>query len=254
MNANGNVNTEQSEFDLTASSVIDAPKMEDGIGTYMEKTVHAVLKRYYAPDESATEVRVAGYVADICYDKRIIEIQSKQFYRLRRKLEAYLPDYDVTIVYPLAEVRYMLYVDTETGQITNRRKYPRKGSIYDVFEELYAIKQYLKEPGLHLIITCMETEEYRMRIPGPRKRWGKRSTPGDRLPVRLLREYRIEDVRDYMMFVPEDLTDDFTVKDFARSAGTVERLAGITLHILNELGIVERTGTRGRAYIYKVIE
>lgn len=244
----------ETDFDRTAEAVVDAPKVEDGIGTYMEKSVHAVLKKYYAPDEEAMEVKAEGFVADICYGDKIIEIQTKQFYRLRRKLEAYLPRYDVTIVYPVAETLYLQYVDTETGQVTNRRKSPKKGSIYDVFAELYAIRQYLKEPGLHLIITCMEIEEYRMRIPGPRKRWGKRSTPGDRIPAKLNREYRIESVQDYLMFVPVDLPEEFTVREFAKAAGIYERLAGITLSILSELGIVERIGKRGRAFVYRVCE
>lgn len=246
--------TSETEFDKMAAEVVDAPKVEDGIGTYMEKSVHAVLKKYYAPDEEAMEVKAEGFVADICYGDKIIEIQTKQFYRLRRKLEAYLPKYDVTIVYPVAETLYLQYVDTETGQVTNRRKSPKKGSIYDVFAELYAIRQYLKEPGLHLIITCMEIEEYRMRIPGPRKRWGKRSTPGDRIPAKLNKEYKIESVQDYLMFVPLNLPEEFTVKDFAKAAGIYERLAGLTLSILSDLSIVERTGKRGRAFVYRVCE
>ena len=36
-----------------------------GFGTLQEKTVHAVMKLYYEPDEDCHEVPVEGYIADI---------------------------------------------------------------------------------------------------------------------------------------------------------------------------------------------
>ena len=41
------------------------------------------------------------YVADIYKDGEIIEIQTRQFNRMRGKLQAFLPLYPVTIVYPI---------------------------------------------------------------------------------------------------------------------------------------------------------
>lgn len=36
-----------------------------GIGTLSEKTLHAVLKLYYEPDEDKHEVAMSGYYADV---------------------------------------------------------------------------------------------------------------------------------------------------------------------------------------------
>lgn len=47
-----------------------------GFGTLQEKTVHAVMKLAFEPDEDFHEVPVEGYIADIYREGRIIEIQN----------------------------------------------------------------------------------------------------------------------------------------------------------------------------------
>ncbi len=39
--------------------------MRQGIGTLSEKTVHAVMKNYYAPDTDMHEIPIENFVADI---------------------------------------------------------------------------------------------------------------------------------------------------------------------------------------------
>ena len=48
-----------------------------GIGTLSEKTLHAVLKLYYEPDEDKHEVAMSGYYADIYNDKGIFVVSPK---------------------------------------------------------------------------------------------------------------------------------------------------------------------------------
>ena len=51
---------------------------EKGIGTLAEKSVHSVLKYYFAPDETFHEQKIGRFVADIRIDGEIYEIQTKQ--------------------------------------------------------------------------------------------------------------------------------------------------------------------------------
>lgn len=62
-----------------------------GFGTLQEKTVHAVMKLYYEPNEDYHEVPIEGYIADIYTGEQIIEIQNGNFNRLRDKLQVFLP-------------------------------------------------------------------------------------------------------------------------------------------------------------------
>ena len=52
-------------FDAIRDRIMHEKRARAGIGTYQEKTVHAILKDYYAPDPSMQEIPVAGYIADI---------------------------------------------------------------------------------------------------------------------------------------------------------------------------------------------
>ena len=93
---------DKDRFILAREKVLSGEMGKNGIGTLGEKTLHAVIKNYLEPREELQEVRVNGYVADICRENQIWEVQTRNFNTLRRKLEAFLPEYKVTVVYPIA--------------------------------------------------------------------------------------------------------------------------------------------------------
>ena len=57
--------------------------MRQGIGTLSEKTVHAVMKNYYAPDTDMHEIPIENFVADIYTGQEIIEIQTRAFNKMK---------------------------------------------------------------------------------------------------------------------------------------------------------------------------
>ena len=95
-----------------------------GIGTYGEKTVHAVLKNYFEPYPDSHERKIGGYVADIVGEDGIIEIQTGSFERLRKKLEAFLAVRRVTVVYPIPRKKWLIRIDPKTGEQGKKRKSP----------------------------------------------------------------------------------------------------------------------------------
>ena len=56
---------DQTAFDAARQKIIGKSHNDKGIGTLSEKTLHAVLKAYYEPDEDKHEVALDGYYADI---------------------------------------------------------------------------------------------------------------------------------------------------------------------------------------------
>ena len=62
--------TEEERFLGAREKIIGKRRDRHGIGTLSEKTVHAVLKYYYAPDEDMHEIPIEGYVADIYTDEK----------------------------------------------------------------------------------------------------------------------------------------------------------------------------------------
>ena len=240
-------------FELAKEKIIGVDRQRLGIGTLSEKTVHAILKNYYEPDEDKQEIPIENYVADIYSDGAILEIQTRQFNKLRDKLSAFLPLYTVTVVYPIPREKWLIWIDEESGELSKKRKSPAKGNPYVAFKELYKIKMFLKDPNIRFKLVLLDMEEYRL-LNGWSKDKKKGSSRYDRIPTRLVEEIDITCIQDYMQFVPIDLEEPFTTKDFAKSAHIPVKLAQTVLNILLYLQIVKRVGKRGNSYEYEVID
>ena len=240
-------------FQAAKDKIIGVDRQRIGIGTLSEKTVHAILKNYLQPDEDHHEIPIEGYVADIYNDGEIIEIQTRQFDKMRNKLKTFLPLYPVTIVYPIPREKKLIWIDEESGELSSPRKSPLKGTRYTVFPELYKIKMYLKNPNLRLKLILMDMEEYKL-LNGWSKDKKKGSTRFDRIPTELVEEVEITCIEDYMQFVPYELEGEFTVKEFAKAAHIPVKLAGMVVNILHHTDTLERIGKKGNAYLYKIKE
>lgn len=225
-----------------------------GFGTLQEKTVHAVMKLYYEPNEDYHEVPIEGYIADIYTGERIIEIQNGNFNRLRDKLNTFLALYPVTVVLPIPHNKWLIWMDEENGSLSARRKSPVTGSVYSAFPELYKIKNFLTHPNLSFSFPLLDMDEYRLlngRKSHDRKKGSERY---DRMPLSLFDEFYFERKEDFVQIIPYDLNESFTVKEFAAAAGIHRDLAQVTLHVLYHMQIVERIDKRGREYLYTVLE
>lgn len=232
-------------FHKVCERVIGNEYNKKGIGTLSEKTVHAVLKHYLVPIEQCHEIKCNGYVADIMHDGEIIEIQTAQFNLLRKKLDVFLPKYDVTIVYPIPAIKWLIWIQEDTGEITKKRKSTRNGRPGLIFPELYKIKQYLDHPNLHLRIILMEVEEYRL-LNGWSKDKKKGSTRFDRIPVALHDDIMISTIDDYEYLLPDNLPEIFTSSDFGKASGITLKQGQTALNVLCYLGIIKKIGKSGR--------
>lgn len=237
-------------FEKAKRKIIGIDRQRLGIGTLSEKTVHAILKNYYEPDEDRQEIPIENYVADIFRGGEIVEIQTRQFDKLRDKLKAFLPLYPVTIVYPIPREKWIIWVDQETGELSGKRKSPLKGSPYTVFPELYKIKGFLKDPHLRFRLVLLDMEEYKL-LNGRGKNRKIRASRYDRIPTELIQELEIERPEDFLQFVPPELEGEFTSKDFAKAARISQALAQVTLNILYHMEAVARVGKKGNLYLYE---
>jgi len=246
-------------FKLACESVIHAEREQNGIGTLGEKTLHAVLKHYYEPDEANHEIKIGSFVADIVTNSsqapavgEIIEIQTRSFDKLRKKLLEFLEIGPVIVVYPIPKTKWLLWIDEETGEITKKRKSPKQGQIYDVILELYKIKPFLIHPNFRLCIVLIDLEEYRY-LNGWSKDKKKGSTRCDRVPIDIVEEVYINSIADYMKFIPKGLNHQFTSKDYRDAAKTSLRTSQTALNILHYIGVVKRVGKQGRLYLNECV-
>lgn len=225
-------------------------EQKTGIGTLGERTLHGVLKLYFEPDTARHEIKLENFVADIVRPDGIIEIQTRGFHKLRKKLETFLAVHPVTVVYPVARTKWLLWLDPQTGEITKKRRSPKTGRPFEIFHELYAIKPLLLRKNLRLCIVLLDMEEYR-RLDGWSHDRKKGSTRFERIPVDIGEEIYISSLEDYKMLIPSGLPQPFTAKDFQKASGLNLKTARTALQILHYVGAAERTGKQGNAYLYE---
>ncbi len=223
-----------------------------GIGTLAEKQLHAILKDFIEPDRSLHEQASEGFIVDVLNEDGITEIQTAGFNRLRRKIDAFVPESKLRIVYPIPAKKTLSWFDPETGEEKSRRLSPKRGTRRDVLFELYKIRPWLMEKGLELWLYFIDLEEHRL-LDGWDKRQKRGSTRVDRLPTRLDRIEVFRSPEDYLAFVPEGLDGRFTRKEFERLGKYSPRQSQTVLRILRDFGLVEVVAKEGRAFVHELV-
>lgn len=244
---------DKERFYSALQAVTSGEHIRAGIGTYGEKTVHAVLKNYFEPYADSHEQKIGGFVADIVGEDGIIEIQTGSFERLGKKLEAFLAVSRVTVVYPIPRQKWIIPIDPLTGERGKRRKSPLRGTPWDVFPELYKIKPFLANENFRLCIVMLDVEEYR-RPPEENGRGRRRGyVRYDRVPLELAEAVHIDERADWGYFIPTGLPEEYTSAEFGEVSGVGKRYAGLVLNVLTAAGAVEKIGKRGRSFLYKTV-
>lgn len=238
-------------FSQACDKIINNERERSGIGTLSEKTLHAVLKNYFEPYADNHEIKLSNYVADIVGENGIVEIQTRSFDKLRKKLASFLEVSTVTVVYPIASTKWIIWLDETTGEFTNKRKSPKKGSMYEAFFELYKIKSLLTHENFRLCLVLIDIEEYRL-LNGWSTDKKKGSSRYERIPTNLIDEIYINDITEYKQLIPQGLPEQFTAKDFKTASKLTLSRSQTALNVLNHIGVIKRIGKQGRAFLYTV--
>lgn len=240
----------QKKFSEITTTLIGSQDKTKRIGTLQEKLLHRIIKYYFEEDVTFHEIKVGSFYADILKEKEIIEIQTRAFNKLRKKLDCFLPNYKVTIVYPLPYNKWLCWIDEETGEVSSKRKSPKKGTIYDAILELYKINPYLSHPNLKVCLLFIDMEEYRT-LNGWSLDKKKGSSRYNRIPLGLVEEVYLNSSLDYHIFLSKELPLNFTSKDFQNVSPINRHKAQIALKILTDLGCVNRIGKQKNQIIYE---
>jgi hypothetical protein len=221
------------------------------IGLLNEKPLHASLKQWYARPGDRFEVPVGRFVVDIVRDDLLIEIQTRNFASINAKLRELTRSYEVRLVYPVVQEKWIVRPATGARGKTVRRKSPKRGRLEDLFWELVSIPQLLSHPNFSLEVLMIREEEVR-RHDGRRKRWRRSGwvTEGRRL-VEVVDRRLFGNSADWLAFIPDGLQS-FTTKDLATIADTRRDLAQKMAYCLRHARMIELIGRQGRANLYRV--
>jgi hypothetical protein len=222
---------------------------QTGIGTLNEKPLHEALKRWYAKAGDVFEAPVDGFVVDIVRGDLLVEIQTRNFSGIKRKLKHLLLGHEVRLVYPIPVEKWILRIPPDGGVETTRRKSPKRGAFESVFEELIRLPELLGNPRFSLELLLIEEEEVR-RYDGVRG-WRRRGWVTDeRRLLHVLTTRTLNAPSDLCAFLPESLGEPFTTADLALAIKMPGRLAQKMTYCLRLTGCVAMVGKRGNAILY----
>ena len=219
------------------------------IGTLNERSLHAALKDYLFQPGDEQEVKLEGYFIDILRGEELIEIQTGGFFPLKRKLEKLLENHVVHLYHPIAARKWIVRVDEEDAFIT-KRKSPRKGKVFDIFDELLSLRTVALHPNLWLHILMIEVEEV-WRDDGLGSWRKKYWSISDRRLVGVNDEVVLHDGTDFLGLLPESLPEQFTNADLMKHAKCRKRMAGKATYALKEMGLIQRVGTKNRYHLFE---
>jgi len=217
------------------------------IGTSNESSLHRDLKFRYAGPGGETEAEVAGFVADgINAEGEYIEVQTGSFGPLKKKALAF--GGRLRVIHPVIISKYIEVYDKK-GVLQYRRKSPRKGSAWDLFNVLVYAPELPLEPGLVIELALVDAAERRVR--DGKGSWRRKGVSiGDRRMLALHDRITLEKPSDYNRFIPFNKKEKFSSALLAQKAGIGVDLARKTLYVLAKLGIVKKTGKQGNMVIF----
>jgi hypothetical protein len=221
------------------------------IGTLNEGPLHQAVKALYLEDGATEEVTVGDFIADVkAQDQTLVEIQTAGFGSMKRKLATLVEDHRVVLVHPIAAVRYIVKLPTETDQLATRRRSPKRGAVSHVLDELVSIPKLLCHPNFELEVLLIEEEELRAFDPKKVRRRGGWRVVQRRLQEVLGRE-RFTSPGDLFRLAPGDLPAEFTTADLAAAMGEPRWLAQKLAYCLREAEEIGICGKQGNALVYQ---
>lgn len=235
-------------FDNLVSDYALNGKPEQGIGTYSEKSLHYILKNFFESNTDCHEVSYKGFVADVKNGTNITEIQSTTLRGLNKKLDAFLEDSSVRLVFPVISKRRIVWIDTETGDV-QRSKRTVNEDIFSLAPELLYIVEYLRDPSLIITVITIEADEYR-NLDG----WGRNrknnATKVDIVPTALVDMSDLTFPDDLAQFVPDSLGEVFLRQDYAKATRLKGRALWAVLKMLEEMRVIRRVENEGKRHRY----
>lgn len=244
---------EKVRFDRTVYEVLrDEREAGTSIGTYKEKRMHVTLKRFVEPDMSKHEIKVGPYVADILRGDEIVEIQTGSFYPMKEKIAYYLEntDYRVTVVKPLPYIKWCVWIDPSSGEMSKRKKSPLKTEAKHIMRDWLFLGDFLGNERLTIRFLLLETEEFRF-LDGWSRDKKRGSSRYELMPLSLIDDdtYSVKD--DYKKILPDTLGESFDAAEYGKAMkirSTFTYYAGIKILCL--VGLLRKGEKKGRSYIY----
>jgi len=215
-----------------------------------EYSLHSEIKDWYKISGDELEVKVEDFVVDILRGKLLIEIQTRNFSAVKKKLIKLLLNNQVRLVYPISKLKWIVH-ESRTGQFLRRRKSPKKGKLLDLFYELVHTPSLIKDRNFSLEVLLIEEEE--LRCNDGRGSWRRRGViVKDRKLMNVFDRIVFEDSQDFLEFLPKELDECFTNRVLALKLGISINLAQKITYCLRKMSAVSIAGKKGNELLFQI--
>ena len=221
-----------------------------GIGTLNEFSLHADLIAHFAQPGDLLEADVDGYLADILRKDQIIEVQTRNLAALKKKVAAFAQNYQVTIIHPVTHTKWIVRKNPD-GEITSRRKSPKRGRVEEIFTELVRAWSLIESPSVSLQVPLIEAEEVWLddgQGSWRRKYW----SISERHLLGIKSANTFHSSRDFLKLLPPSLPIRFTNKQLAEELGVRRSLAGKITYTFKKINLVELVDKLGNQHVFEI--
>ena len=216
-----------------------------------EYSLHSEIKTWYSISKDDREIKVKdGFIIDVIRDNLFIEIQTKNFSAIKKKLNKLIKDKQVRLVYPIAKSKWITYV-SKVGKVLSRRKSPKKGKLVDLFYELVHLSYLVKHSNFSFEVLLIEEEE--LRCNDGSGSWRRRGVSiKDRKLLTVSDRVIFEDSQGFLRFLPFDIGESFTNKLLMKKLGVTISLAQKITYCLRKMDLISIIGKKRKELVFEV--
>jgi len=226
-------------------------KTKKSIGTKNESSLHKTLKHQYTGFGGISEVEAGEFIADgITKAGEYIEVQTGSFAPLKKKVKELSSFAKVRIIHPIAVKKTIeVYKTTKTKKPLYRRKSPLKGSAWKLFDALIYAPELPLLKGVSIEIVLADITE--KRVKDGKGSWRRKGISiFDRELSSIHESILFKKLSDYLFFIPFKPGEEFTSSLLSLRAKIKKETAQKALYVLTKMKIINRTGKKGKTWIY----
>lgn len=219
----------------------------------METSLHRQLKAIYAESAEQTEVRLGRFRIDVVRGEELIEIQHGSLAAIRNKIQSLLNEHRVRVVKPIVLSKQLIKRAGLGRRIVDRRRSPKRGTIWELFHDLVYFSRVFPHPNLVLEVPLVDVEEW--RYPGHgRRRWRHRRDHQveDQRLLQIAAIYCFQTAQDLARLLPHDLPAPFHTQHLCQSLQIAPSFAQRIAYSLRETGAIHGVGKSGNLLLYEL--
>ncbi|NLK21479.1 MAG: hypothetical protein GX308_05245 [Epulopiscium sp.] len=180
--------------------------------------------------------------------RKLIEIQTANFGAIKNKIKNLCTNYPVRLVYPIYEEKWILTVD-ENGRILRKRKSPKKGTIFDLFNELIRCPWLINEKNFSLEVLFIKAEE--IRCQDGKGSWRRKGLSiKDRKLLDVNHSIIFNNKEDFLPLIHKDIPQPFTNRMFSQYLDITISQATRATYCFKKMKCIKEVGKKGNAILY----